>query len=644
MTLVISKLDTKELNSVISIKSKLNTSTVVKIIAVCMALFQLYSSLRTVDTYILRSTHLSFALILVFLIRKPNKQKRGDDPVEFIDIILAVLSFLCLLYPIFNFERLVNRWPYVSAITTGDIVYGICVFLLVIEASRRVIGLVMPIIGILSIIYVYFGKMMPEAIQHRGFSAKWIIDHMVLYTEGIFGMPIGVSATFAFLFILFGSILSECGAAPYFFDLSQSFFGKQRGGTGKVAVLASGLMGTVTGSAPGNVFATGTLTIPMMKKSGIKSEFAGGIEAAASTGGQIMPPVMGSAAFLLAEFVGIQYTDVVIMAIIPAIFYYISVYTSVHLYSVKNNLRGQEKVPSIKEILKKGYYLMPIIVLVIVLTIGYSATRACLIALVSVTLVPLITKGPIETIKILLRAMSEASKNAVSLAISCAIAGIFIGALSITGLGFKLTMVLINLAGGNPWLLLSFAMLAIILMGMGMPTPPAYAFAAALAVPAIIEIGFHPIASHFFAFYIACFSSITPPVALASYAAASIAETDFFKTGIQGFLIGAAGLIIPFQFLTEPQLLLIDVESISYLVRIIIGSIIGIIMLNTCIQGWMFKKMSILERVLAFFSAFALIDTRLITDIVGIILIVIILIIQLKSKFKSKSDYSSNIE
>ena len=626
-----------------NIKSKLSTSTVVKTIAVCMALFQLYSSVRTVDTYILRSTHLSFALILVFLIRKPNKEKRENNPVELVDLILVALSFLCLLYPIVNFDRLVNRWPYVSAITTGDIVYGICVFLLVIEASRRVVGLIMPVIGIVSVLYVYFGQMMPDAIQHRGFSGKWIIDHMALYTEGIFGMPLGVSATFAFLFILFGSILSECGAAPYFFDLSQAFFGKQKGGTGKVAVLASGLMGTVTGSAPGNVFATGTLTIPMMKKSGFKSEFAGGIEAAASTGGQIMPPVMGSAAFLLAEFVGIPYTNVVIMAIIPAIFYYISVFTSVHLYSVKNDLRGQDKVPSIKEILKKGYYLMPIVVLVSVLALGYSATRACLISLVSVTLVPLFTEGPKETIKILLKAMSNASKNAVSLAISCAIAGIFIGALSITGLGFKLTMVLINLAGGNPWLLLFFAMVAIILMGMGMPTPPAYAFAAALAVPAIIEVGFHPIASHFFAFYIACFSSITPPVALASYAAASIAETDFFKTGIQGFLIGAAGLIIPFQFLTEPQLLLLDVESIAYLVRIIIGSVIGIVMLNTSIQGWMFKRMSTIERVLAFISAFALIDTGMSTDIAGIILISIIVFIQLKSRSKSKSDYS-NVE
>lgn len=625
------------------IKSKLSTSTVVKIIAVCMALFQLYSSVRTVDTYILRSTHLSFALILVFLIRKPNKEKRENDPVELIDLILVVLSFLCLLYPIVNFNRLVNRWPYVSAITTGDIVYGICVFLLVIEASRRVVGLVMPVIGIVSVLYVYFGQIMPEAIQHRGFSGKWIIDHMALYTEGIFGMPLGVSATFAFLFILFGSILSECGAAPYFFDLSQAFFGKQKGGTGKVAVLASGLMGTVTGSAPGNVFATGTLTIPMMKKSGFKSEFAGGIEAAASTGGQIMPPVMGSAAFLLAEFVGIPYTQVVIMAIIPAILYYISVFTSIHLYSVKNELHGQKNVPSLKEVLQKAYYLMPIVVLVVVLALGYSATRACLIALVSVTLVPLFTKGPKETIKILLKAMSNASKNAVSLAISCAIAGIFIGALSITGLGFKLTMVLINLAGGNPWLLLFFAMVSIILMGMGMPTPPAYAFAAALAVPAIIEVGFHPIASHFFAFYIACFSSITPPVALASYAAASIAETDFFKTGIQGFLIGAAGLIIPFQFLTEPQLLLLDVESIAYLVRIIIGSIIGIVMLNTSIQGWMVKRMSTIERVLAIISAFALIDTGMSTDIAGIILIGIIVFIQLKSRSKSKRDYS-NVE
>lgn len=614
------------------ITEKLNVLNIAAIVSIFMALFQLYSSIRTVDTYILRSTHLSLALIIIFLIRKPNREKRGTEPVKLLDIILITVSLICLIYPIANFERLVTRWPYVSAITIYDYIYGIAVFVLIIEASRRTIGWILPIIAIVSVLYVYYGNFMPAGFKHRGFSIKWIVDHMTLYTEGIFGMPLGVAATFAYLFILFGSILSECGAAPYFFELSNSLFGKQKGGIGKVSVLASSLMGTVTGSSPGNVFATGTLTIPMMKKSGFEPEFAGGIEAAASTGGQIMPPVMGSAAFLMAEFVGIPYNQIILMAIIPALLYYISVFTTIHLYSVKNNLEGSKVVPSFIDVMKRGYYLIPISVLVITLTMGFSATRACLIGLVSVIFVPLLTKGFKETVVIVLRAMSKASQNAVSLTISCAIAGVFIGALSITGLGAKLTSVLIGLAGGIPWLVVTFVMIAIILMGMGMPTPPAYAFAAALAVPPLIELGFDPAASHFFALYFASFSSITPPIALASYAAASIAETDFFKTGLQAFIIGAAGLIIPFYFLLEPQLLLIDVSNIVYLIRLIISSVLGIVMLSAFLQGWLLTKMGVIERVLALVATITLIATGFYTDLLGILIIAFIIIKQYKTK------------
>jgi TRAP transporter 4TM/12TM fusion protein len=613
-------------------KKWFTTANIVTVISICMAVFQLYSSVRTVDTYILRSTHLAFALVLAFLIWQPNGKKRGNNATGIIDIILVVAVVFCAAYPIINFERLVTRWPYVSPITTGDFIYGTMLILLVIEASRRTLGWILPGIAIVSIVYVYYGKLLPSMFQHRGFTVKWIIDHMALYTEGIFGMPVGVSATYAFLFILFGSILSECGAAPFFFDLSISIFGKQKGGVGKVAVLSSGLMGTVTGSAPGNVFATGTMTIPMMKRNGFAPEVAGGIEAAASTGGQIMPPVMGSAAFLMAEFLGVPYSQIIKMAAIPAILYYISVYTSLHLYALKNNLQGEKEVPRLLTVLKKAYYLLPIAVLVGAIVYGFSTTLSCLLSIVGVALIPIFTKGPKEAVRILLRALSDGAKNTVSLAISCAVAGIFMGALSITGLGFKLTSVLIGLAGGIPWLVVLFVMVAVIIMGMGMPTPPAYAFAAALAAPTLIELGFIPAVAHLYVMYIACFSSITPPVALASYAAASIAETDFNKTGIAGFLMGAAGLLIPLQFLYEPQLVLLEVTSIWDLSRIIIGAIIGIVFLSSAIQGWLMKKMSAIERAFALAAALLLLDSGVLTDIIGMILGLLIVVVQYRKK------------
>lgn len=603
-------------------------------IAVSMSIFQIFSSITTVDTFLLRTSHVSFALALAFLLKNGRSEKREEEFLSGIDYIFLGLTLFVAVYPVVNFERLVTRWPYVSPLIPLDYIFGFILLCLVIEASRRMVGWILPIIGVSSLLYVYFGPWLPQAFKHRGFSVKWIVDHMTLYTEGVFGMPVGVSATFAFLFILFGAILFECGAAPFFFDLSQALFGKQRGGVGKVAVIASGLMGTVTGSSPGNVFATGTLTIPMMKKTGFKPAFAAGVEAAASTGGQIMPPVMGSAAFLMAEFLGISYGKIIIMAVIPALLYYVSIFTTLHVYSLRNGLQGASEVPSIKEVSKRLYYLLPLGFLIGSLMLGYSTTRSILISIIIVSLIPLIQQGPQKTLAILFVSMNKGAQNAVGLAVSCAVAGIFMGALSITGLGFKLTRVLLSLAGGTPWLIVLFVIVAVMIMGMGMPTPAAYAFAAALAAPVLIELGYNTTASHFFVLYYASFSSITPPIALAAYAAASIAGTDFTKTGFQALLVGAAGLLIPLQFLVEPQLLLLGVTSYTRITIIIAGSLVGVSLFACALQGWFITRMNLIERLILLSSAVLLINTNIKTDLLGVFFIALIVFSQISKRKK----------
>lgn len=600
-------------------------------VCVLMSLFQLYSSVQTVDAYILRTTHLGFALIIIFLAWGFSKKKQGDNnKIHIIDIVLIAGSIFTIIYPIIHFDRLVNRWPYVSPLTLGDMVFGLVVIFLVIEASRRVVGWILPIIGISSIAYIYFGNLLPGIFGHKGFSLVMIIDHLTQYTEGLFGIPLAVSATFAFLFILFGSILYECGAAQYFFKFASAICGKQKGGIGKVAVIASALMGTVTGSSPGNVFATGTITIPMMKKTGFTSTFAGAVEAAASTGGQIMPPVMGSAAFLMAEFLGIPYKDIIIVAIIPAILYFLSLLVSLHLYSLKHDLQGLKELPPFKTVIKESYFFIPIAALIISLILGYSATRSCLVSIVVILSIALITKNLKETIKIMLRAMNRGAKNSVVLAVCCGVAGIFMGTLTITGLAFRLTTLFFSIAGGIEWLMVTFVMIAVIIMGMGMPTPAAYAFGAALAAPVLVELGFNKIASHFFILYFACFSSLTPPVALASFAAATIAGSDFVKTGYTALLLGIVGLLIPFQFLYSPQLILLEISSVSEVIRIILGALVGAVSLSFASQGWMFSKLSIIERLLTFIAAITLINTRILTDIMGVFILLVVVTYQLK--------------
>jgi len=611
---------------------------IISIIAIAMSIFQFYTGgFGSLFGLFQRAIHLAFALCLVFLVY-PGTKKSFDankEKIPWYDVIFALLGAGVSLYIVVFFDQIAIR---VGLPSTMDLVVGVLAIILVLEATRRVIGLALPIVVFLFLLYCYFGQSMPGFFAHRGYSAGRIIEHLYSGTEGIFGIPLGVSASFVFLFILFGSVLNKTGMGKFFIDVAMAVAGHSTGGPAKVAVIASGFMGSINGSSVANTVTTGSFTIPLMKSIGYRKDFAGAVEAAASTGGQILPPVMGAAAFVMAEFLGIPYIKIALAAAIPAVIYYIAVMTMVHLEACKFGLKGlpKESLPVLSKVLKeKGHLLLPILGLVYLLIRGYSPIFSAFWSIVMCILISMVKAETRLNFKTLCEAFEDGAKMALGVAAACACAGMVVGCVTLTGLGLKIANGLVMLGGGNLMLTLFFTMIASILLGMGLPTTAKYIILSIMAAPALIDLGVNPLAAHLFILYFGVIADLTPPVAVAAYAGAGISGGNSMNTGFIAVRLAVAGFMIPYIFALDPGLMFID-STISHTILLIITSLAGVLALGAAAGGYLLDHVKIYERIILLISAIALLRPDFSTDIVGIILLAGIIFLQ-KSRINRKN-------
>ena len=531
------------------------------IIGLAASCFHVYvSATGILEAYKMRTTHLMFLLPLTFLIY-PMRKKGRFSQITVIDFVwfLATLASMVYLSQI-AYPRLLMRIPFVSPATTLDYVVAIFLVIAVLEATRRVAGMGMVIVCLVALSYAFFGPYLSGKLRHTGTTVARMAEQMCLGTNGIFGSTVAASATYIFMFTLFGEFLEYSGAGQFFIDIAYAVTGKARGGPAKMAVVASGLMGMISGSSTANVVSTGTYTIPLMKKTGYRPAFAGGVEAAASTGGQIMPPVMGAASFLLAEYVGISYISLCAIAAIPAILYFIAIFVAVHFEAVRVGLKGLEPDEDSKSwkwlLIHQGYLAAPIFVILITMLMGYSAYKAALYSILSILIILVVEKRGRIDIKGIINTLARGGRSAVMIAVTCAAAGIVIGVSNETGIGVKFASIIINFGKNNLLLILPMVMIASIILGMGLPTSACYIMVAAIAVPALIKMGCSTMASHLFALYFGVFSGITPPVAISAYAAAGIAKASPMKTGWLSVGIALPAFIIPYVAIFNPALIL----------------------------------------------------------------------------------------
>ncbi|MED3551598.1 TRAP transporter permease [Cytobacillus praedii] len=594
------------------------------------SLFHLYTGVFGMLTAQLqRSVHLGFALALIFLLFPARKKDKGKKhKVVWYDIILAILGVAVGAYwPLF-IDEIVMR---AGRLTEIDFYVGLLAVLLVLEATRRAVGLPITIIAIVFLGYAIFGPYMPGFLAHRGLDLERLIQTMFFTTEGILGTPLGVSATFIFLFLLFGSFLVKTGVGQYFNDLAVTIAGKRIGGPAKVAIFSSALQGTISGSSVANVVTSGSFTIPMMKKLGYKKEFAGAVEATASTGGQIMPPIMGAAAFLMVEFIGggITYWEIAKAAAIPALLYFTGVWIMTHFEAKRLGLRGlkEEELPNRKEVLKKIYLLLPILAVIILLMSGMSVIRAALWSIVITILVSAIRKDTRINFKDFIDALVDGARTALGVAAATAAAGIIVGVVVKTGLGLKMANGLLDLAGGYLIPTLMLTMVAAIILGMGSPTTANYVITSTIAAPAIILLGVPDLSAHLFVFYFGIIADITPPVALAAFAAAGVSGGDPIKTGVTASKLAIGAFIIPYMFVLSPELLMID-TTWYYLIWVVFTAIAGMMAIGAGVIGYWMRKLNWIERILGIVGGLLLIYPEGLSDIIGLIIFVILIVLQ----------------
>ncbi|ASJ57357.1 C4-dicarboxylate ABC transporter [Brevibacillus formosus] len=608
---------------------------------VLFSLYQLSSTLFfTLPPQIHRPIHLAFGLALVYLLyaetSKGNKNKIG-----IVNMILALLGVFVSLYWVIDYEGLVTR---TGNYTTLDMVVGGIAVVLVLEAARRVVGIPIALIATIFLLYTYLGPYMPGFLEHRGNDIERIIGHSYYTLEGILGTPLAVSSTFIFLFVLFGAFLEKTGVGEYFNDLSLVIAGKRIGGPAKVAVFSSALQGTISGSSVANVVTSGAFTIPMMKRLGYRSEFAAAVEASSSTGGQIMPPVMGAAAFLMAEFIGVPYLEIAKSAILPAILFFVGIWIMTHFEAKRLGLRGlsKEELPNKKEVLKKMYLLLPIVIIITALMMNISAERAAIIGIVSTIVVGAFRKETRMSIADIFAALASGARMALGVVAATACAGIIVGTITLTGIGLKLANGLIDLAGGQLLLTLFFTMVASLILGMGTPTTANYIITSTIAAPALIQLGVPAIAAHMFTFYFGIVADITPPVALAAFAASGIAKSKPIQTGVESTRLSIAAFMAPYIFVISPALLLINTTLLES-IWVMLTSILGMIGVGAGLIGYWMSKLNVLERILAVAGGVLAVIPGIETDIAGFILIALVFALSYYKARKQKQSVQTTL-
>ncbi len=620
----------------------------IRVVCIAFSGFHLFTAATgAYPPQIQRAVHLGFVLVLIYQLY-PARATGSKHKLAWYDVLLAAAGAAVCGYIVWNYDVIVLD---AGPPTEMDFFFGCAAILLVLEATRRIVGLPITLVAICFLLYAKFGNLIPGMMGHPGFSLKRIVGHMYLTTEGLFGMPLGVSASFVFLFILFGAFLHSTGLGKFFIDLALAAAGRFVGGPAKVAVLASGFFGTISGSSVANTVSTGTFTIPLMKSVGYRGAFAGAVEAASSTGGQIMPPIMGAAAFIMAQFLGVGYVEIAKAALIPALLYYLAVGFMVHMEAKRLGLKGipKERLPRAWFVLRQGgYLLIPIFVLIYLLIQGYTPLKSayyCILATVVISLVANNWKawaGASSSgmtvghslascnrlaLKDILLAMENGGRLALGVAAACACTGFVIGVVTLTGVGLKLANAILTLSAGSFALTLFFTMLASIVLGMGLPTTAKYIVLATIAAPAIQTFHVPQLAAHLFIMYFGILADLTPPVALAAYAAAGIARSEPNATGFMAVKLALAGFLIPYIFCYNPGLLMIGASNME-IVFIVCTAAVGIASLSFASVGYWLRDLFLWERLLLVGAAITLITPGLMTDIIGLSLMAAAYVLQ----------------
>lgn len=582
-----------------------------------------------------RSFHLFLVLVLTFLIyptfEKKDEKKGG---IGILSIVFLLLSAASMIYAYFNIEGILLRGGIFT--TQADIIFGFIAIVCVLEATRRTNGLALPIIGLVFVAYTFFGQYLPGMLGHSGYSVKRIITTLFTY-DGIFGTALVTAATFVVMFIIFAAFLEKTGAGTAFFDLASAIAGGARGGPAKVAVIACALFGTISGSAVACVAACGSIIIPLMIRMNYDKTLSAAAVSSAAIGGQIMPPVMAAGAFLMAEYLGIKYLDVVTAAIIPAIMYFFTIWISVDAIAAKNGLNGvnKDELPQLKAVLKKDWLLfLPLVLLIVLLTVvGYSAIKSAFFAMLACVIVCAFKKETRMSIKAVGETLIASAKGSASTACACACAGIVIGCISLTGLGLKISSLIIGFSHGNVLPALILSMLTAILFGMGLPTTVSYILCANVLAPVLTSMGIAPLAAHMFIFYFACLSGITPPVALAAYTGAGIAGSKAIQTASEGCKLAIVAFFVPYMFVYNTAFLMQG--SMFNILWAVLCGIVMCYALTAAIQGFMVKRLNVVWRLVFFACAIFMFLQFKICDVIGLVMFAVLLATLLMKKKKN---------
>lgn len=603
-------------------------AVVVLVGCVSLAVFHVWTAATTpLAPQLQRAVHLAMGLGLLFLLYPLRRQDIQRKAPPWYDVILALLSLAAGFYHVIFYQDLLAR---TGINTTADLVVAGVAVILVLEATRRVAGWPMVIVAVGFLAYALCGNYLPGLFAHRGVSLERLLEHMYLGLEGIMGIPLGVSATVIFIYLLFAQVLEKTGIRQFFVDLAMALTGTSPGGPAKAAVVSSALEGTISGSSIANTAGSGSFTIPMMKSLGYRPEFAAAVEASASTGGQIMPPVMGAAAFVMVEFLNMPYIEIAKAAAIPALLYFTGVFLMVHFQARRDGLIGlpRQSLPKLGEVvLRRGYLVLPLVLLFWLMDEGFSTAKAAVWSMALALVLGMVKRESRLGLRGLLQTMEAAARTALPVIAACAAAGIIVGVVTLTGVGLKLSANMVDLAGNNLIVALVFTMIASLVLGMGIPTTATYIVLATMAAPALENLGVAPIAAHLFVFYFGVVADITPPVALAVYAGAAIAHSNPWQTGIESVKLALGAFLVPYIFALSPVLVLVGATPLLVL-QMVLTSVLGMVALGAGVTGFWSVRLSLVERVALVAGGLLLVDPGLVTDLFGIGMVAAVYLLQ----------------
>jgi TRAP transporter 4TM/12TM fusion protein len=608
-----------------TLKEKGILQITVTTLCVLIALFHIVTSyIGALEALRHRSVHLTFFLMITFLVSSLKRKQKG---YLVLNIVFSLLALMVGAYVYIQGPEIPGR---LGEPIFWDYAFGTIIIFLTLEAARRVVGLAISILTLFSLIYTYFGLYFPGFFKHPGYSFSEMINAQFLDMVGLWGIPLGTMATFIIIFLIFAGLLMQTGMVDVFIDLANKMFGTRIGGPAKVAIVSSTLMGSISGSAAANVLVTGTVSIPTMKKLGYSPTFAGAVEASVSSGGQFMPPIMGASAFIIASILGIAYIEVCKAAILPALLWFFSFYVMVHFEAKRLGLARLSREDlgdiSVASILKRLYLFIPLLLLVFLLIVGYSPMYAGFICVITLLGLSFIRKETRFNLSTFCAGLESGIKSALPVSMACAAAGILVGAVMQSGLGYMLSGSLVSIAHGQMILILPLVLFASLILGMGMTTVGAYIIVATLVSPALVDMGVVPIAAHFFPFYFAIISAITPPVAVAAYAASGISGADPFRTGVTAFKLALPALCVPFVFVTQPGLLIIG--GVIPVLFTFGKTLVGIICFSSGVTGYQLRRLAVFERIFLIISALMLFYNKLWINMAGLCLLCIILLMQ----------------